>query len=99
MRRLFSALLTTATLAVPMAVPSNAAAAGAGAAATVTIRVYDPFRHDRHVWDEREERSYRDYLAERHRRYVTYQHQRLAERRAYWRWRHEREERLEHERR
>jgi hypothetical protein len=29
---------------------------------------------------------------------VRYQRQRLAERRAYWRWRHEREERLEHRR-
>jgi hypothetical protein len=99
MRRMFSALLMTATLAAPMVVPSSALAGEPGARATVTLRVFDPFRRDYHVWDHREERSYRAYLAARHRAYLSYQRQRLAERRAYWRWRHEREERLEHARR
>jgi hypothetical protein len=96
---MFSALLMTATMATPTMMPPPASAAESGAAAAVVIRVYDPFHHDYHRWDRREERAYREYLAERHRRYIAYRRQRLAERRAYWRWRHEREERLEHERR
>jgi hypothetical protein len=50
------------------------------------------------MWTRDEQRAYREYLTERHRAYVAYEHQRAAERRAYWHWRHEREERLEHER-
>lgn len=96
MRRALPALLLMATLGVP-------AIAGAQPSATttarVTVRVYDPYRRDRHYWDAREQRAYREYLAERHHRYVIYRRQSLAERRAYWRWRHEREERLERERR
>ena len=98
MRRTCSALVLTAALALPLAVPPSAFA-GNGATGTIVVRVYDPFRHDYHRWDNSEERAYREYLAARHRRYVAYQRQRAAERRAYWHWRHEREERLERERR
>lgn len=97
MRRLISALLlsTSAIIAVPLG------ASGAVPPSTTTAphRVYDPYRHDYHRWTRAEERSYRSYLAERHRAYMAYQRQRAAERRAYWRWRHDRHERLEHERR
>jgi len=96
---MFSALLMTATLAAPTVVPTSAIAGEPRTNASVTLRIYDPYRRDYHVWDQREDRAYRAYLAERHRSYVTYRRQRLAERRAYWRWRHEREERVEHERR
>ncbi len=98
MRKMFSALVVTAALAAPL-VATTSATAAEGASATISVRVYDPFRHDYHRWDGDEERSYRAYLAERHRSYLAYRHQRIAQRRAYWRWRHEREERLEHERR
>jgi hypothetical protein len=98
MPRVVSALLMTATLALPMVAPA-AALAGGRVNTTVTLRIYDPFRRDYHVWDRHEERAYRGYLAERHRSYVRYGRQRLAERPAYWRWRHEREERFERERR
>jgi hypothetical protein len=98
MRRTCSALVLTAALALPLAVPPGAFA-GTRAIGTIVVRVYDPYRHDYHRWDRGEEHSYREYLAARHRRYVAYQRQRAAERRAYWHWRHEREERLERERR
>ena len=99
MRQMFSALLMTATLAAPMVVPTSALAGEPRANRPITLRIYDPYRRDHHVWDRREERAYRAYLAERHHSYVTYQRQRIAQRRAYWRWRHEREERFDHERR
>ena len=98
MRRIVSAVLLF--VAATLAVPSSAfAAEGQYRRHVVVIRVYDPYRHDYHRWDGDEERAYRQYLAAHHRTYVTYRRQRLAERRAYWHWRHEREERLERERR
>lgn len=97
MRRLISTLLisTSAILAIPAAT----LAADPPSTTTAPHRVYDPYRRDYHTWTSREEHEYRAYLAERHRAYLAYQRQRAAERRAYWQWRHEREERLEHERR
>lgn len=97
MRRLISALLVSA--AAVLSVPSISAAAGPASTTTAPHRVYDPYRHDYHSWTRDEERAYRAYLAERHHAYVAYRKQQAAERRAYWHWRHEREERLEHERR
>jgi hypothetical protein len=96
---MFSALIMTTTLAVAFVVPTSAVAGERRVEATITSRTYDPYRRDYHVWDRREARAYRAYLAERHLAYVRYERQRLAQRRAYWRWRHEREERLEHRRR
>jgi len=95
MRRMFSALLMTATLAAPMLVTTSASAEERHERVIVRTRIYDPYRRDYHVWDRREDQAYRQYLSERHRSYLSYQRQRLAQRRAYWRWRHEREERLE----
>src|SRR2546428_2850718 len=98
MRRMFSALLMATTLTAPFVVPTSALAGERRANATIRLRTYDPYWRDYHVWDQREERAYRTYLTERHRSYVMYKRQRLAQRRAYWRWRHEREERFEHRR-
>lgn len=97
MRRFISALLVST--AFTMAVPLGAAAADPPGTTTAPRRVYDPYRRDYHEWSRAEERSYREYLAKRHRAYIAYQRQRAAERRAYWRWRHDREERREHDRR
>jgi hypothetical protein len=92
---MWSTLFLSAALLAPM---SASAAAAAGVPAAVVIRVYDPYRHDYHRWDRGEQARYREYLRERHRSYIAYERQRAAERRAYWRWRHEREEREEHRR-
>ena len=99
MPRMFSALRVTAAIGTLIVAPTSVIAGEPRVNATVTLRVYDPYRHDYHKWDRHEERAYRTYLAERNRSYLAYRRQRLAERRAYWHWRHEREERLEHERR
>jgi hypothetical protein len=50
--------------------------------------VYDRDHRDYHVWNSREDGEYRRYLAERHRRYLTYARLRREQQRAYWRWRH-----------
>jgi hypothetical protein len=95
MRKTFSAIVFIATLAAPIVAPANALAGGR---VSLTVRVYDPYRRDYHYWDRVEERRYRAYLAERHRAYVRYERQRLAERREYWRWRHHEHEEWEHRR-
>lgn len=95
MRRMWSALILTTALAAPIAAAPAAAApamAPGGEPAAVVVRVYDPYRHDYHRWDNSEQARYRAYLRERHESYVAYQHQRAAQRRAYWRWRHEHNE-------
>ncbi len=107
MRRLLSALLMS-VIALPLLAVRPAQAFDdhekherrerEARRAVAAHRVYDPYRRDYHAWDVRERRAYREYLAERHRSYVAYERQRAAQRRAYWRWRHEREERLEHRR-
>src|SRR5437899_12105831 len=96
MRRIFSALVMTTTLAAPFVVPTSAFAGERRETVTITARTYDPYRRDYHVWDRREERAYRAYLAARHRAYVMYQRERLAQPRSSWRWRPEREERSAH---
>jgi len=101
MRRLVSTVLIAAsTLAIP------AFAAADQQTATTTehqrrarrVRVYDPYSHHYLYWSRQEQSAYRQYLAERHQAYVSYQRQRAAQQRAYWRWRHAHEERLERER-
>ncbi len=99
MRRAISAVLITAFIALAAPIGALAAEQHATTTSTARRRVYDPYRRDYHAWNRDEQRAYRQYLAERHRAYLAYRRQRLAEQRAYWRWRHEREERREHERR
>jgi hypothetical protein len=86
------ALILASTLAAPAV---GLASTQVRIGVTVGHRVYDRDHHDYHVWDSRENRSYRQYLIERHRRYVAYSRQRRLQQSAYWQWRHER---LEHER-
>jgi hypothetical protein len=84
------ALILAATIAAPAV---GLAAPQVSVGVTIGHRVYDRRYHDYHQWNGGEDRAYRQYLAERHRRYVTYAHQRRVEQSAYWQWRHERQER------
>jgi len=97
MRKLVSAVLLAASVAI--GAPTMAFASEHPSTTTAPRRVYDPYRRDYHTWSRGEERAYRAYLAQRHSAYIAYKRQQLAERRAYWRWRHERQGRLRHERR
>jgi hypothetical protein len=84
------ALILAATIAAPAV---GLAAPQVNVGVTIGHRVYDRRHHDYHEWNSGEDHAYREYLAERHRRYVTYARQRRAEQSAYWQWRHERLER------
>jgi hypothetical protein len=60
-------------------------------------RVYDPQYKDYHNWDQREDETYRHWLAERRREYVDINRLDAGEQRAYWKWRHAQEKHEEHE--
>jgi hypothetical protein len=66
-------------------VPATASAQG------VELRFYDRGHKDYHRWNGDEDRRYRAYLAERHRRYLAFQRASRTRQREYWRWRHEHE--------
>jgi hypothetical protein len=51
-------------------------------------RVYDPYYSDYHVWGPPEVGYYNNWIVETHRPYRDYRRLRPAERRDYWRWRH-----------
>lgn len=53
-------------------------------------RVYqDRDHHDEHHWDRHEDRAYRMWLHEQHRRYRDFARLRAQDQAAYWAWRHE----------
>jgi hypothetical protein len=79
---------TTFALALAVAI-GGSALLPAPAAAAVTIRFFDRSHHDYHRWDRGEDARYRAYLAERHRRYATFQRVSRQRQIAYWRWRHD----------
>ncbi len=52
-------------------------------------RYHDRDRHDDHVWNDREDRAYRMWLKETHRKHRDFDRLREEDRQAYWAWRHE----------
>jgi hypothetical protein len=57
-------------------------------AQSVEVRVYDGHHRDYHNWNDREDRAYRRWVAERHYEYREYNRQSARRQRAYWNWRH-----------
>jgi len=51
-------------------------------------RVYDRAYKDYHNWDDNEDRSYRQYLGERHQEYRPFAVAKRRQQTAYWNWRH-----------
>jgi len=55
-------------------------------------RVYDPYYHDYHHWDNGEERDYRQWATENHRDpNRDYRHLDKDDQGRYWQWRHQNE--------
>src|SRR5690348_6333721 len=53
-------------------------------------RVYHDREHnDDHHWDAHEDRAYRIWAREQHRRHENFERMREEDQAAYWRWRHE----------
>ena len=60
----------------------------AGCAERATVRVYDPYYGDYHVWDDHEVVYYRRWIVETDRPYREFGALPPEERREYWNWRH-----------
>ncbi len=52
------------------------------------VRVYDEYHADYHSWNDREDRAYQMWLAERHYEYREYVRLNKEQQREYWNWRH-----------
>jgi hypothetical protein len=50
---------------------------------------HDRDHHDDHHWNKHEDRAYRMWVKENHRRYRNFNKLRAEDQRAYWAWRHE----------
>src|ERR1700736_5788885 len=51
-------------------------------------RVYDRSHKDYHNWDANEDRSYRHYLGDKHKKYCPFTEENAKEQTSYWNWRH-----------
>jgi hypothetical protein len=74
---LFTPLLLTTAIAVPLVCSGCAAHVG----------VYDPYYHDHHVWAA-EAPYYSRWETETHRDHVEFAQRNQADQKAYWDWRH-----------
>jgi len=60
-------------------------------------RVYrDEKFHDEHHWNDHEDRAYRMWVKERHRKYVAFDRLRAEDQAAYWAWRHDHSDAILH---
>ena len=81
MPRLWTATLIGASFLVPMAV------------APLTLRADDRKYHDAdhnddHSWNKKEDKSYRRWEKENHRKHVDFGKTKEEDQKAYWAWRH-----------
>jgi hypothetical protein len=83
-RFLHTALLSAALLA-PVAITPTALRAEDHRDRTY----HDRDHNDDHHWDRHEDRAYRMWVKENHRRYRDFDRLREEDRQAYWGWRHE----------
>ena len=82
MPRLLNAALLAAALIAPITI------------APTTLRADDRTYHDKqhnddHHWDNHEDRAYRMWAKENHRKYRDFSRLREEDQQAYWGWRHE----------
>ena len=94
-RYLFGFMTLTAALAAPTAIRAAAKPQDNGRQAERQDdkdqnRVYDRSHKDYHNWDANEDRSYRQYLGDKHKEYRPFTETKPKEQTAYWNWRHSR---------
>lgn len=82
MRRFLNAALLSAALIAPIALSPTVLQAD--------DRVYhDKDHNDDHHWDNHEDRAYRMWVKENHRKYRAFNRINESDQQAYWGWRHE----------
>ncbi len=87
LKKSISALTFAVALGSSVLVPAVVSAQGA------EIRVYDRSHKDYHNWNTDEDRFYRQYLDEHHRKYREFKHMSKKQQLEYWKWRHTHETR------
>jgi hypothetical protein len=83
--RFFNATLLGAALIVPIAIAPTALRADDHKARNY----HDKQHNDDHEWNDREDRAYRMWAKENHRKYRDFSKLKEDERQSYWGWRHE----------
>lgn len=53
-----------------------------------TMRYEDKAHHDSHEWNDNEDKAYRRYLEEHHKKYHEFARANKREQSDYWNWRH-----------
>jgi hypothetical protein len=82
-------LLSAALLAPVAMVPRTALAQDDRRKEAENARRYQDARHhDEHAWNDHEDRAYRMWLEERHRKYNDFDRLKSRDQQAYWDWRH-----------
>jgi hypothetical protein len=82
MRRFWPTFFLSASLLGPIAITP--------AVLLAEDRVYHDAEHnDDHHWDAHEDRAYRVWVKDQHRKYRDFAKIRVEDQRAYWAWRHE----------
>ena len=62
------------------------------AGCAVHARVYDPYYHDYHRWDDHEQVYYRQWVVENHKSDRDFRKLNRDEQKQYWDWRHSHED-------
>ena len=84
MPRFCNAALLAAALITPVALTPTALRADEHGARSY----HDKQHNDDHEWNSHEDRAYRIWAKENHRKYVDFSRLKDDDRRAYWGWRH-----------
>lgn len=85
MKRFWNTALLGAALIVPIALVPNRARAEDKNARTY----HDKEHNDDHQWNGQEDKAYRMYAKENHRKYVDFGKLKESDQQAYWAWRHD----------
>jgi len=83
MQKTLSAFTVMAALAGSLLAPVAAHAQG------VELKFYDRSHKDYHNWNADEDRVYRQYLTDNHRKYRDFKKMSKKQQDEYWRWRHD----------
>jgi hypothetical protein len=84
--RFLNAALLSITLLSPLTLSTTALPAAEDRKAA---RYHDAQHNDDHEWNAREDRAYRMWVKENHRKYRAFNKLKENDQQAYWGWRHE----------
>ena len=87
-KKAFSSLLLIGALGAPVVITVRAVAQDQRQEDRDQARYVDQ-QGQEHRWDANEDKAYRRYLAEKHRKYEDFNHMNKQQQEEYWQWRRE----------